>query len=434
MQNGKRICILGAGLSGTSLAYYLKKECTVIEKENTVGGLCRSYNINNICYDIGPHIIFSKNERIMAEMVEMLGNNVSKIKRSNQIFMHGKMIKYPFENNLYLLPEAEKQYCVNSFLNNPYQDYVPCNMLNFFLKIFGEDITNIYLRPYNEKIWKFDPSYMDLQMVDRIPKPPKEDILSGAEGNPKEGYTHQLYFYYPKINGIQSIVEAYKNKATAACFKLGEVINAISKKDSLWCITTNKAQYIFDTIISTLPVTDLLKLLQVDMPSDIKEKGCYLKYNSLITVLLSFDKDNIGDNFALNFPDKNIIFHRLSKLNSLGDAYSIGNSSTLLAEISYRSGDLTEKMNDEEILSRVVNDLQKLSLVPQLKPNFHQLVRTKYAYVIYDIKHKENTSAVKEFLSSIGIHLLGRFSQFEYINMDKALELSKTLSLKIVKE
>ena len=50
-------------------------------------------------------------------------------------------------------------------------------MIQFFYKIFGEGITRTYLEPYNRKIWKFDPSFMDTQMVERIPKPPKMILL-----------------------------------------------------------------------------------------------------------------------------------------------------------------------------------------------------------------------------------------------------------------
>ena len=71
-------------------------------------------------------------------------------------------------------------------------------MLQFFFKIFGEGITKTYLEPYNQKIWKFEPSFMDTQMVERIPKPPKIDIINSARGKKLEGYKHQLYFHYPK--------------------------------------------------------------------------------------------------------------------------------------------------------------------------------------------------------------------------------------------
>ena len=66
------------------------------------------------------------------------------------------------------------------------------------MKTFGEGITRLFLQPYNEKIWKYDSSCLDTQMVERIPKPPKEDVIKSAKGIPTEGYTHQLYFHNRK--------------------------------------------------------------------------------------------------------------------------------------------------------------------------------------------------------------------------------------------
>ena len=66
--------------------------------------------------------------------------------------------------------KKEKEYCLQEFLNNPYENYIAENMQQFFLKTFGEGIIKTYLQPYNEKIWKYDPTFMDVQMVERIPK------------------------------------------------------------------------------------------------------------------------------------------------------------------------------------------------------------------------------------------------------------------------
>ena len=49
-------------------------------------------------------------------------------------------------------------------------------------------------------------------MVDRIPKPPLEDIIRSAEGNNSEGYLHQLFFHYPKKGGIESLVKSFINQ------------------------------------------------------------------------------------------------------------------------------------------------------------------------------------------------------------------------------
>ncbi|MCK4427078.1 MAG: NAD(P)-binding protein, partial [candidate division Zixibacteria bacterium] len=80
-----KIGILGAGLSGLSLAYFLQNtkkisNIEILEKEEEVGGLCRSFNLNGIYHDIGPHIIFSKDKKILEVMLNVLGDNLQKIR------------------------------------------------------------------------------------------------------------------------------------------------------------------------------------------------------------------------------------------------------------------------------------------------------------------------------------------------------------------
>ena len=85
------IGVLGGGLSGISLAYFLQNKhgincIEILEKERETGGLCRSFNFNGLSYDIGPHIIFSKDNEILDLMINLLGENKNKFKRSNKIF------------------------------------------------------------------------------------------------------------------------------------------------------------------------------------------------------------------------------------------------------------------------------------------------------------------------------------------------------------
>ena len=115
-----KIVILGAGISGVSLAYNLQKskkikEIYILEKEKIPGGLLRSFNYKGITYDVGPHIIFSKHKDILKKNVNLLGKNVHKIKRSNKIIYKNRYIKYPFENELSKLPKDELKYCLNTF-------------------------------------------------------------------------------------------------------------------------------------------------------------------------------------------------------------------------------------------------------------------------------------------------------------------------------
>ena len=429
--------ILGGGLSALSLAYFLEQnntteEILIIEKEEKLGGLCRSFNIKGIAYDIGPHIIFSKNKEILGFMNELLKDNVEKHRRSNRIIYDKKFIQYPFENDLSKLPKHKLDYCLNSFLYNPYENYNPQSMLQFFLKTFGEGITNTYLRPYNEKIWKFDPAYMDTQMVERIPKPPKEDIIKSAKGETVDGYLHQLYFTYPKQEGMEALIKAFISKlSNKTKFILNSKIDKITKQNEVFNIETSSGNFEAEKIISTIPLNYLCGIYQ-NCPLEIKNVSCNLKHNSIMLCIFNVKKDYAKDNYAFMISDKNVIFHRISKLDFMGESYHIKNTVTYMAEITYRKNDLYDKMTNDEIIKKAAEGLKTIGFIDNEEDiNFYDIKRFEYAYVIYDIEHKINTKKIREYFEKENILTNGRFGSFEYINMDAVINQSKMLAEKI---
>ena len=427
-----KIIILGGGIAGLSLAYFLEKESLILEARDEIGGLARSYNINGVYYDIGPHIIFSKNKDILDFINQISDNNL--IQRSNQIYHKGNLIKYPFENFLIQLKDKEEiNYCRNTFLNNPYKNMKADNMLAFFLKTFGEGITKLYLQPYNEKIWKFDPAMMDTQMVERIPCPPDEDIINSCEGKFKEGYLHQLYFNYPKSGGIFSLCKAFRDRIkNKAEIKLNCKAVRIAKEKELWKTETSTGDaYYSNRIINCMPLHELISCLD-SVPGNIKQACSDLKFNSIYIVIVNIKKETIGNHFSVTFPQKDIIFHRLNRLNFLGENYCLQDgSSTLLLEITYRKDSIYSKMSKNEIIDRCIKDLVKLGFISKDDVNFTDIRSENYAYVIYDLDNKRNKELILSYLRSLGIENCGRFAEFEYLNSDQVIEHSKKLSDKI---
>jgi len=425
--------ILGGGLAGLSLAYFLNENSlAVIEKNARFGGLARSFKKNGITYDIGPHIIFSKNQGIL-DLINSLSEN-ARHRRSNQIFHKGNFIKYPFENHLAQLNNKEEiDYCLNTFVNNPYRNLPAQNMLAFFLKTFGEGITNIYLEPYNQKIWKFAPCMMNKKMVERIPQPPVKDILNSAKGKFSEGYLHQLNFTYPKKGGIQSLIQGLKSRLEARTVILVPDcrVLAIEGEDGCWDVKTRKGNYLFKKIVNCMPIHELIKVLR-HCPREVLEALKNLRYNSIYIVVLNTDQDNIGDNFAVMIAQKDVIFHRVSKLDFMGGVYHLENSSTIMAEVTFREGDLISKMTKQEIIEHCIHDLAKIGFIKEKKSiRFTDIKKEKYAYVIYDLDHEKNTRRILDFLKSIGIESNGRFAEFEYLNMDQVIEHSSELAQRL---
>jgi protoporphyrinogen oxidase len=430
------IGILGGGISAISLAFFLQykkkiNKISILEKEKKLGGLLRSFKKKNIYYDVGPHIIFSKHSKILDLMKTILKENKSLLKRSNKIIYKSIYIKYPFENELNKLPKEDLDYCLKTFLNNPYENLEHNNMYQFFLKNFGEGITNLYLNPYNKKIWKYDPAFMDTQMVSRIPRPPRSDIIKSAYGKKTEGYKHQLFFHYPKSGGIESLFNSFKNELNYKNnFHVNEKIIKIIKKKKKFYVKTNKKNFIFDRLYSTIPLPELVSLYDTKV-EDINFASKELKFNSIKIYLINVKKIVAGKNFAFMIPDQDIIFHRISKLDFLGKNYSIKDTTSFLVEITYRKGDFISKMSPKKILDKISLGLKKLKFIKKKSDiNFYDYKNFKYAYVIYDKNHRINVDIIKKFFKKENIDVAGRGGSWEYLNSDQVIYQSSILAKK----
>lgn len=431
----KRVIVLGGGLAGLSTGFYLQESewidsVTILEKENVPGGLCRSVRTGDYVYDVGPHIIFSKDKEILNEILSFLDKNYTSIKRSNEIFYKDRLIQYPFENDLSKLPDEELKYCIDTFNNNPYEDYKATNMLQFFLKTFGEGITNTYLRPYNEKIWKFDLSFMNTDMVERIPKPTREEIQKSASGATIDGYLHQLFFNYPGTGGISSVIAGICDGISRDGFhiKTSECVSRIEKQKEHYLISTDLgSEYEADTIISTIPIQEFGKAC-VGLPDDIVQSINELKYNSIMIAFIKVPYDNYGEHFTYTIPSKDIVFHRISKMDYLGENYHKEGEATYIVEITYKPGQRELLGTDEQIMNRIREGMVKIKAAKsEGDAEIIDVTHYEYAYVVYDLKHNVNMNRIRSYLEGTGIFLNGRFGNFEYWNMDKVLLETKKL-------
>ena len=126
--------------------------------------------------------------------------------------------------------------------------------------------------------------------------------------------------------------------------------------------------------------------------------------------------------------EKSVIFHRISKMDFLGEKYR-SNGATYMVEITYRKGDYTDSLSDDVLKSRIADGVMKIGFAKKKDEiEFIDVQRFPYAYVIYDLHHARNIKKIREYFDSEEILLNGRFGNFEYWNMDKVLRESKTLA------
>ena len=129
---------------------------------------------------------------------------------------------------------------------------------------------------------------------------------------------------------------------------------------------------------------------------------------------------------------KNVLFHRISKMDFLGPEYHKGDEATYMIEVTYRKNDHIDSMPKEELRERISEGMVEIGFANDKKDvQFIDITDYQYAYVIYDLNHTKNMEFIRRFYEDKGITLNGRFGNFEYWNMDRILRESLNVVEKI---
>jgi len=427
----RNIGILGGGISGIALAAHLGDDVEVLEKRARIGGLCGAIIENGFTFDAaGPHIMFSKNKDVLALMIEVLGDNVRQGRRENRIWFKGRLVKYPFENDLAALPKEDNFECIYGYIVNPRANDTPSNLADWSYATFGAGISEKYFIPYNKKIWNYEPTKIGLEFVSRIPKPPMEDVLKSSIGIPTEGYLHQLHFSYPLEGGFESIVHGFAKRVRGEVHTDCRVVSVARDGEAWRVVTGDGSERRYRTLVNTLPVHELLPIWE-GAPADAIEAAGRLRYNSLINVLIGIGEDRGYPYTAVYLPDPEIVFHRISFPKAFSPRCVPEGSSSIMAEITTNEGDGIWEMSDDEVIARVVRDLEMTGFVDAKSIVYRRAVRFLYGYPVYDLEYRRNVAAMRDAVARTGLHLLGRFAQFDYINSDVCVERALALADKL---
>lgn len=421
-----KTAILGGGLAGVTLAHLLSKQgedVLVLEQDSRIGGLCKSITTDGFTFDIGgSHIIFSRDQEVLSFMHQVLEENRGERKRDTKIFYKNRYIKYPFENGLSELPKEDCFVCLNEFIRTlvahekgELKD--PKNFSEWIYHTFGKGIAEAYLVPYNEKIWNYPLNQISAHWVEgRVPRPPVEDIIKSAVGLETEGYAHQAVFSYPVTGGIEALIEAIAHPVSDR-IRTGFKVTAIKKTTEGWEISNGTETIRADRLINTLPL-QILQSCMSDLPDKVRTAISDLKYNSIVCVGIGLNGQTLPFSWMYLPEKEGTAANRISFPSNFSTEVAPKGCSSILAEITYNAGDQIDQMSDADVVRNTINALGSAGILDPDQVRSALAVRHRFAYVVYDLAWQQNMKIIKEHFSSANISLVGRFSQFEYLNMD----------------
>jgi protoporphyrinogen oxidase len=431
--NKKKIVILGAGLAGLSAAWHLKKkgvECFVFEKEPSVGGLCRSKDIKGFIFDYDGHLLHFRNQYTRQLVKRLLkGNLVSRV-RSAWINSFGKFTRYPFQANLCALPRPVAKECLFEFLRarkSP-QDNTPVNFLKWLNTSFGKGISRHFMVPYNEKFWTVPLGEMTSAWADNfIPQPKPSEVIEGFFAENKHRFGYNATFWYPRHRGIGQLPLAFE-----------QGIRNISKNCRISAIdlkkkelnVTGKGKVKFDTLISTMPLPELAKIIR-PLPENIRGMFRKLRWNSIFNLNLGIEGTCQEGRHWIYFPHKEAVFFRAGFFHNFSDNIVPCGKSAIYTEVAYSKN---RPINKKKIIPRIIKDLKACGILSQKnKVSLLDINDIKYGYPIYDKYYVQATQAIKNFLSKNNIIACGRYGSWQYMSMEDAILDGRQAADKVAK-
>ena len=180
----KNVVIIGAGISGLGASYSLKKkgvESLILEKDDTYGGLCGSFEVDGFRFDRFVHLSHTQDRFVQSLFRLSSPQIITHIPNPYNIYKP-KWIKHPAQNNLYPLDDEEKVLIIKDFMHRPEDVHGVDNYEQWLKAQYGNYFAEHFPMVYTRKYWMKEARELRTEWVGkRLYQPSVEEVIDGDE-------------------------------------------------------------------------------------------------------------------------------------------------------------------------------------------------------------------------------------------------------------
>ena len=252
---------------------------------------------------------------------------------------------------------------------------------------FGRELAAFNMLNYTEKIWGIPCTKIAASWAaQRIKDMNAFDIVKNLLIKSDQPRSMIDSFYYPK-KGIQEIYDAMaafaenhgstieKEVTITRVLHDGHRVQQLEYEKAGETVTVDT-----DCLISSMPITDLVTLLEPKAPEFVLKRAQTLGYRDQIHVFLIVDKPSITKDTWLYFPTTPPVFGRMMEPKNWYPTMSPANRTSLLVEYFVFKGDEWWTMPDDEIIRRTTRELGALGFVKRNEILKGWVMRSEKAY------------------------------------------------------
>lgn len=422
MNDPGRIVIVGGGPTGLGAAARLVElgydRWTLLERADRPGGLATSYvDPQGFTWDNGGHVQFSHYGYYDALCDRALGDQWLNHERESWIWIKGRFVPYPFQNNLQRLDPDDRDRAVRGLERAAAAPRTrPEHFGAWVTATFGDELAELFFRPYNFKVWGYPLEQLgvgwmgervavpDLARIRRNIRDGVDDVSWGPNNTfrfPLRGGTGAIW------HGVAGLLPAERILLHAEAARVDLAGRAVVLADG--------RRVPYDALLSTIPL-DVLCARCDGLDPAVASAAARMKRGAVHVVglgLAGARPETLARKCWMYFPEPHspyfrvTVFSNYSPHNVPGDAYW-----SLMAEVAetpYRAVDARTVVDDTE---RAM--LRDGLLLPDTRIVSRWHHHEAHGYPTPFLERDEILRAVLPALERHAIYSRGRFGAWKY--------------------
>lgn len=409
--------IIGGGISGLTFANYVD-DYLIIEKENEVGGYCRTIKKKDYVWDYAGHFFHFKTEEFKNKFLDVIPREDIVVQdKCTKILYKNKLIDYPFQTNIHQLDKEEFIDCLYDLFNKEEKDEYD-NFLDMLYGKFGKSIVDKFLKPYNEKLYAIDLTKLDVDAMGRFfPYADKEAIINNMKESKNNSYNNN--FLYPK-NGAGTFIKVLEDNLDKNRIFLNTTVMLINEKER-YVILSNGKRVEYEYLINTIPLNKFLELT-----GDNNNLLNKLSYNKVLVFNLGFNKKSkLVNEHWLYIPDKNCNYYRIGFYDNILNQDKL----SMYVEIGYTKDSNITKNEIDKQLKLTIENLRKQDIIDddtKLEEYVSIIMDPAYVHI-----NTETDKMVKKYFDTLrknNIYSIGRYGAWTYCSMEDCMITARKLA------
>ena len=408
--------ILGAGPAGMFCAHELIKHGIVpvlLEKEKMVGGLAATHVFKGCRYEVGPHILYTKDQYIIDIFKSYLGDECIKKKWSVAQYIEGHFFKFPnsaWDMTVKLGPFRMLHYFASylKYRGRAYQNYE-----ELIYSRVGKKLAHFNVINYSKKMWGVNLNELESEWIKpRLDRLSLIDILKNTIAPKNREY------YYPR-NGAGQLYESMESGMNI--HKEEFPVKIVHDKKKIKAVQTNIDKYKISTLYSSLGLQELISLFSPSAPESVVKASKNLKYRSQIYVVLHLNVHRLLNYQWIYFNETRIPFCRIHEPKNFTDKGYRSDSTVIVAEYFCFFGDRLWERRNDELFQLTSQNLGAIGIFDAHLIKGFKVLRKKNAYPLMVKDRQKNLSVIFDYLHGFNnIHSFGRHGLHTFDNQDTA--------------